>query len=69
MIVFDQIDAAYFRQRALDERERAANAKGIAAERLGRRAAAYEAKARALVRDPLGDLAGQPDGSSRISLA
>ena len=47
--MFDQIDAAYFRQRALDERERAANAKGAAAERFKRRAAAFEAKARALV--------------------
>ncbi|MBF7015196.1 MULTISPECIES: hypothetical protein [Novosphingobium] len=48
MIVFDQIDAAYFRQRALEERERAGSARGSLAERFRRRAAAFEAKARAL---------------------
>lgn len=47
--MFDQIDAAYFRQRARDERERALDAKGGVAERHKRRAATFEAKARALV--------------------
>lgn len=47
--MFDEIDAAYFRLRAEDEREKAANAYDDAALRHRRRAEAFEEKARILV--------------------
>jgi hypothetical protein len=47
--MFDQIDAAYYRLRAGEEREKAQSAPSRAAEKYRRRAIAFEAKARLLL--------------------
>lgn len=49
--MFDEIDAAYFRQRASEERERAVETLGNAASRHRKRAMMFEAKAREFVSD------------------
>jgi hypothetical protein len=47
--MFDEIDAAYYRVRADEEREKAQSPNARLAERHRRRASAFEAKAKALL--------------------